>query len=170
MKKIILSLAFFLPIAAIGEQSITVGFSRGAPSAKDVVLQAIVEARESLYVAAYQLTSADVVKALIAAKQRGVKVSVVLDRTQASGDSQAALVAAGVGCRIDKKFRIMHHKFVVVDGKHVETGSFNFSASADKVNAENALYLRGVPDIAAKYKAQWGFVNAAAVACAGGGL
>lgn len=154
---------------AVAQPSVTVGFSRGAPSAKDVALQAIGDAQESLYLAAYQFTSPDIIRAVIAAKQRGVKVAVVLDKTQAAGDSQAALVAAGVDCRIDSRFKIMHHKFIVVDGKHVESGSFNFTLSADKANAENALYLKDVPDIAAKYKAQWDWVNTPATACKGGG-
>ncbi|MEW6314153.1 MAG: phospholipase D family protein [Pseudomonadota bacterium] len=151
------------------EASIIVGFSRGAPSAKEVVLAAIADARKSIHLAAYQFTHPDIVRALIAAKKRGVQVAVVLDRTQANGDSQAAMVASGIACRIDGRFRIMHHKFIVVDGRHVETGSFNYSVNADKVNAENALYLKNVPELAAQYKAQWDAVYAPAAACAGGG-
>lgn len=155
--------------SAFAQSSITVGFSRGKPSAKDVVLQAINDARSSLYIAAYQYTDKDIIQAVVAAKNRGVKVAVVLDRTQANGDSQAVMVASGIDCRIDHKFRIMHHKFVIVDGKHVETGSFNFSRSADKMNAENAQYLKDVPDTVIKYKAQWDSVSVPATPCKGGG-
>ena len=155
--------------SAFAQSSITVGFSRGQPSAKDVVLQAVGDARESLYIAAYQFTSKDIIQAVVAAKQRGVRVAVVLDRSQKNGDSQAVLVASGIECQIDYKYRIMHHKFIVVDQRHVETGSFNYSQAADKSNAENVLYLKNALDLAAKYKAQWDLLNDSASPCIGGG-
>jgi len=170
MKKFFVAIAAALLCAcAFAQSSITVGFSRGHPSAKEVALQAISEAKESLFIAAYQFTSPDIVRAVVAAAKRGVRVHAVLDRTQAKGDSQAALVAAGIECRIDERFRIMHHKVLVVDGRHVETGSFNYTLSADKANAENALYLRDVPDLANAYLAQWHMVADPAVPCPGGG-
>ena len=48
-----------------------------------------------------------------------------------------------------------HHKFMVIDGKHVETGSFNYSAGAVNKNAENVLPLRDVPELAAQYAKEW---------------
>jgi len=35
----------------------------------------------------------------------------------------------------------MHHKFVVVDDKIVATGSFNWTASAERWNRENLLVI-----------------------------
>ena len=43
---------------------------------------------------------------------------------------------------------------VIVDGKTVVTGSFNFSPSAEK-NAENTNVIRNVPAVAAIYLAVW---------------
>lgn len=118
--------------------------------------------------AAYQFTEPDIIRALIAAKKRGVTVAVVLDKTQGNGDGEAAMVASGIECRVDKRFKIMHHKFIVVDGKHVENGSFNYTVNADKSNAENALYIKDVPTVAAQYKAQWDWVFDPAPLCKGG--
>ena len=169
MRRILFVLLSLVLSTALAQSSVTAGFSRGKPSAKEVALMAVNDARSSLYIAAYQYTSPDIIRAVIAAKKRGVKVAVVLDRTQTNGDSQAAMVASGIDCRIDGRFRIMHHKFMVVDGKHVENGSFNYSVNADKVNAENALYLKDVPKLAAQYRAQWDWVNQSAEPCKGGG-
>jgi len=44
----------------------------------------------------------------------------------------------------------MHHKFFVVDGQIVVTGSFNFSNAAEEANNENVLIIHN-PDIAAQY-------------------
>jgi phosphatidylserine/phosphatidylglycerophosphate/cardiolipin synthase-like enzyme len=35
----------------------------------------------------------------------------------------------------------MHDKFIVIDGETVELGSFNYTAAAEKRNAENVLVL-----------------------------
>ena len=48
----------------------------------------------------------------------------------------------------------MHDKFVVVDGETVEEGSFNFTAVAERANAENVLVLHD-PAVAQKYGQEW---------------
>jgi type IV secretion system protein VirD4 len=49
----------------------------------------------------------------------------------------------------------MHHKFIVVDGESVQLGSFNYSVSADKSNAETAIYIRNAPSVALAYRDEW---------------
>lgn len=132
------------------------GFSPGGTALKDVVA-AVDSAQQTVVVAAYEFTSVEVAHALAAAASRGVKVWVVMDEKAAhSRYSQAAYLAEhGVGVRTDGKYAIFHHKFLVVDRHTVETGSFNYTSSADKRNAENALVLRGVPDLAEAYLKEW---------------
>ena len=45
----------------------------------------------------------------------------------------------------------MHNKFAVIDQQSVQTGSFNYSAAANKSNAENVLVVRASPATAAAY-------------------
>lgn len=151
--------------------SVIAGFSHTEPSAKSVALMAINEAQKSIYLAAYQYTSADILQAIMAAKKRGVHVEVILDRTQKNGDSQAAMVASGIPCYIDQTYKIMHHKFMVIDGINVETGSFNYTLNADKSNAENAMYVRGIPQLALAYMNEWVRLHQLprTVPCKGGG-
>lgn len=88
---------------------------------------------------------------------RGVKVRIVAD-WKASHDrfSQiAVLKAAGIPVRLDGVYAIMHNKFMVIDGNLLETGSFNYTTAADKHNAENALVLWNVLQLAAQYAAEW---------------
>ena len=150
--------AFFCSVAHAAAQPQTiamVGFSHSTPSALNVALTAINDSQKTLYLFAYNFTHPDVVKALIAAKKRGVDVKVMLDRTNQHGDSQAALVAAGIPCYVDQTYRIFHHKTMVIDGSSIENGSFNYTVSADKSNAENALYLKNVPALATAYKIEF---------------
>ena len=44
---------------------------------------------------------------------------------------------------------------MVIDGTSLETGSFNYTNAAVKHNAENALVLWNVPQIAQIYTAEW---------------
>lgn len=132
------------------------GFSPG-DTALQVVDSAILGAKKTILVAAYEFTSADVAQALADAVARGVKVWVVMDdQAEKSKYSQADWLAAhGVAVRINKNYAIFHHKFMVIDGDTVETGSFNYTKSAAERNAENALVLRGVPELALAYRNEW---------------
>ncbi|MCU3851941.1 phospholipase D-like domain-containing protein [Enterobacter roggenkampii] len=49
----------------------------------------------------------------------------------------------------------MHNKFMVVDGNTVQTGSFNYTASAVSRNAKNVLLIKEVPELAATYQGEF---------------
>jgi len=90
--------------------------------------------------------------AIIAAKNRGVNVEVYIDNDYVSteGSEYPRLLAASVQVRADSRDALMHHKFIVIDGVIVGTGSFNWSGDAEKNNDENLIILRD-PSVAQKY-------------------
>ena len=49
----------------------------------------------------------------------------------------------------------MHDKYMIVDNKNVETGSFNYTASAEHRNAENVVVIRNNKKLAKKYTENW---------------
>jgi phosphatidylserine/phosphatidylglycerophosphate/cardiolipin synthase-like enzyme len=51
------------------------------------------------------------------------------------------LRSAGVVVLEDGNCYVMHHKAFVVDGRHVVTGSFNWSAQAQSSNDENVIIV-----------------------------
>ena len=65
------------------------------------------------------------------------------------------IAAAGIPVRIDYRHAILHSKYVVIDGRSVECGSFNFSAAAERANAEDLVVLRDSPDVASRFEANW---------------
>jgi phosphatidylserine/phosphatidylglycerophosphate/cardiolipin synthase-like enzyme len=146
------------PQSAPGSAQIDVGFSPDA-GAEDLVVKAIATARQSILLGAYSFTSKPVIQGLIAAKRRGVEVRCVLDKSNvksASGRAAAnLLVNAGIPTRIDSQHPIHHNKYMVIDGAHVETGSFNYSAQAAHKNAENALVIWNNPVLAKQYANNW---------------
>jgi phosphatidylserine/phosphatidylglycerophosphate/cardiolipin synthase-like enzyme len=44
----------------------------------------------------------------------------------------------------------MHHKVLIIDGRTVVTGSYNFTANAERRNDENVLVIHN-PQIAAQF-------------------
>ncbi|WP_311776048.1 phospholipase D-like domain-containing protein [Pantoea ananatis] len=46
----------------------------------------------------------------------------------------------------------MHNKFIVTGNNGVQTGSFNYTSSAEKRNAENALVVRDSLPVSKQYQ------------------
>ncbi|MCM7469665.1 phospholipase D family protein [Enterobacter bugandensis] len=130
------------------------GFSLATShSASDVVLSGIRKARNCIDVAGYSFPSKQIATALVAAKRRGVSVRVVTDE-KANYDRYTAvtfLANQGVPVRLNGQYVIMHNKFMVIGDVTVQTGSFNYTASAVSRNAENVLLIKDVPELAATY-------------------
>ncbi len=113
-------------------------------------------ASKTLDIAIYSITHPQIVAAIIAAKNRGVLVRMVVDRQQSSGASSLVnqLKGAGVPLRIGNVQGIMHDKYSIVDLRTIEAGSFNYTMNATQSNAENQLYLND-PTTVAKYEANF---------------
>ena len=154
--------AMAAPLPVSQATRIEAGFSPDG-SAEALVLRAIHEAHSSIHMAAYSFTAAPVVKALVAAKKRGVAVSLAVDEKQnllddRSGKSRAALqalVTAGIAVRVVSAYALQHSKYMVIDEAHVQTGSYNYSTSAARLNAENVLLIWDRPDLAQAYLQNW---------------
>jgi len=122
----------------------------------EAIVAAVGQARRFLHIEAYIFTSQPILKAVIAAQTRGVKVAVILD----AGESEEkfsvlrSLLAARVPTWIDAAYQIAHNKIMIIDGETVITGSFNFTASAEEYNAENLLVIRDQA-LAARYEANF---------------
>ena len=88
---------------------------------------------------------------MIDAHKRGVDVQVVVDKSQKSEKYTSATFLANmrIPVRVDSKHAIEHNKFIVVDGLHVENGSFDYTSAAEMKNAENVLVNWNNPKLAA---------------------
>ncbi len=124
-------------------------------------------ARRTLLVQAYNFTEPRIVASVIAAARRGVAVTVLVDKITASqrGEGVDDVAASGIPTFVDWSPRIAHNKVMVIDGEIVLTGSFNWTVSAERVNAENLLALRS-PALAAFYAANFARRRAASTAYA----
>jgi phosphatidylserine/phosphatidylglycerophosphate/cardiolipin synthase-like enzyme len=120
------------------------------------LVKAINGAKKEVRVQCYSFTSFPILKALTTAHERGVDVKVILDFKWNKGAPQVAnaLKLAGVPVLFDGKHPIAHDKVTVIDGLTVLTGSFNYTAQADKFNAENLLVITDA-EIAKQYLNHW---------------
>jgi phosphatidylserine/phosphatidylglycerophosphate/cardiolipin synthase-like enzyme len=121
------------------------------------VEKALGTAKSDILMACYEFTSRDIAEALENAAHRGVKVRIVADWKAAHDRfSQIRILEdAGIPVRLDHRYAIHHHKFMVIDRIDLETGSFNYTTAAIKHNAENALVFWNVPQIAKVYATEW---------------
>ena len=122
------------------------------------ILTSIGGAVATIEMAAYAFTNESIAKALIDAVKRGVKVSLVMDKSQTKG-SQASLhdelEKAGTAIRlISPPGGIMHDKFIIVDGKNVEWGSYNYTGRAEETNFENATFMSN-GNLAQRYRSDF---------------
>jgi phosphatidylserine/phosphatidylglycerophosphate/cardiolipin synthase-like enzyme len=128
-----------------------------------LVVKVIDSSRKEIRLLAYGFTNPNIVQALLAAKRRGVDVRVAVDfkanvsedRSRKGMAALNLLVNAGIPVRTVNVYAIHHDKVIVSDGINVETGSFNYTAAAERSNSENVLVVWNSPQLASTYLAHW---------------
>lgn len=113
----------------------------------DAVTKAIERTHATLDVALYNLQIPAASEALLKAGRRGVKVRVILDYEHVypkAGKEMQDLIDAGMDVRVMKGRAgsgSMHCKFAVFDEELLETGSANWSLSAQSASYENMMFV-----------------------------
>lgn len=106
------------------------------------IVELIENADESVYFLAYAFTADDIAAAMISQASSGLDVAGVMDLEQYRsniGTEYKRLLSGGVDVYLDENSGLMHHKVIILDEHIVITGSYNFSASAEKKNDENTI-------------------------------
>jgi len=123
------------------EDVASVGAARFSPHQDCAAkLRELFDAAEiSAEVCVFTITDDSIVRAVLAAKRRGVAVRIISDDEKAldRGSDIYRLMDAGVPVRLDSGEDHMHHKFVVFDRRLLVTGSYNWTRGAAERNFEN---------------------------------
>lgn len=126
---------------------------------EEALVRAIDAAKTTIDIAMFSFYSRKIADALLVAKNRGVKVRLLLDKSQTSLSKLddwfswhgfEIRLSLGPDDEQDPLYQKMHNKFAVFDGKMVETGSFNYSPNAEKNSFENANFF-DVPALAERF-------------------
>lgn len=122
----------------------------------DQVVAAIASAKTSIHMQAYGFTSPPILQALVQAKQRGVEVLVILDKinTKPRYSGTTFVTHGGIPVWIDTTVAIAHNKLIIIDSNLVIGGSYNYTASAEKRNAENVTFIESAAN-AALFEQNW---------------
>ena len=127
----------------------------------ELLIKHVNGAKKELIVAIYSFTHQNIARAYAKAATRGVKIQLKYDEDQADWVGMQAslkiLRKAGIKCtpiKMSEKYSGMHHKFTIVDGQKVLTGSFNYSAAGSQRNYENLVLITS-KTIAAEYQKEF---------------
>jgi phospholipase D len=147
--------------AALGTQSPPVSTCfTPAQTCADLIVGILDHAQFQVRLQTYGFTSSPILSALVSAKQRGVDVVVILDKSDdrassGRGASGAEFVEhAGIPVFIDYRPAIAHNKVIVIDKHIVVTGSYNFTAAAEHRNSENVTVIDSA-EVASQFLSNW---------------
>ncbi len=128
----------------------------------EAILDVVNRAKKDISFMTFSFTDKNIAGAMIAKKQAGLRVEGVYDQCLGYGkySTYHMMRQNKVYTRMDGNEALLHHKVILVDDT-VITGSFNFSASADKSNNENMLIIED-RNVANAYKQEYSRVMKAA--------
>lgn len=157
-RKILLVASLALSLAgAAAASEISTCFTPGE-NCTQFVVDAVKLGKSEILVQAYNYTSPPILQAIAHAKSENkLDVRVILDKSneQPRYSGGTYMSNNGVPVLIDFKVAIAHNKVIIIDRKHVLTGSFNFTKSAQQRNAENVILIKDDPALAQRYVDNW---------------
>ncbi len=117
-----------------------------------LLVRAIDKCASSIDIAMFSFYSQNVGDALLRAKNRGVAIRLVVDRSQAQSSPLTPFLQQNFDMRLSSGrggVGVLHDKFGVYDGELLETGSFNYTGNAENNNYENLLFSTQDSDLSA---------------------
>jgi len=137
---LVLILNLFLFSCGSSFAEIKIFFSPKGGAAEEIIRQ-IDNAESYIDIAMYSFTYEPIAEAIIRAKNRGVKIRILMDKQQAAGkySKYEYFLDNGINVITDIHSGIMHNKIAIIDGKILFAGSYNWSKSAEERNEENLL-------------------------------
>ncbi len=105
------------------------------------LIELVQDAQDEILFMAFSFTDDDLAQAILDRAGEGVVVGGVFDKSQAlsnTGGEFTHLLENGIAVLLDGNRYGMHHKVIIIDGRIVVTGSYNFSNTR---NDENTLVI-----------------------------
>jgi len=108
------------------------------------LVNSILDARKSIDLALFEITSEELSEALLLKLECGVNIRLIVDSEYmfVTGSKVPILAQAGVKVIHDHTTGLFHHKFAIIDQKILITGSLNWTRQAIIGNYENVLIMK----------------------------
>lgn len=128
--------------------------------ARNAIAAELDNARTSIKACVFTISDNVLANALVAAHKRGVAVQIITDndKSEDKGSDIEDMGHTGLSIKIDQTANHMHHKFAIIDGKTLITGSYNWTRSAYRYNHENVVISNEIELIRKfehEFKALW---------------
>ncbi|HHT9135939.1 MAG TPA: phospholipase D-like domain-containing protein [Candidatus Wunengus sp. YC60] len=109
---------------------------------KGQIIRVIEECKESVDIAVLDITSHEILNALIKAQERGVRIRIVVDRKRAlrKGLLSNQYKNKEFAIKVLVQKGIMHNNFAVFDCKLLTTGSYYWNENVGKFSRDNAIF------------------------------
>jgi len=122
----------------------------------NAIQEGIENAKGEVLICVFTISDNRILQTLLEAHQKGAKIRILTDNDKMNdkGSDVRALVRAGLDLKVDDSHHHMHHKFMVVDGISIYTGSYNWTRSAERYNAENLVVIED-PELASSFALQF---------------
>ncbi len=157
MKKLIFSLLLLISITF----SAQVFFSPDGGT-REHLIKLLQTTTGDIDIAIYSFTSKELAMAVLSEQNRGRKIRLVADRGQGEGRySSLELLRKKIPVKylpVTNGRGMMHNKFMIINNKHLVTGSYNWSSNAEKYNNENCLILEDkelIKQFSAEFEKLW---------------
>ncbi len=115
-------------------------FSPGS-ACLEAILTALNQAIKTINLCVFTISDDRITRAIIDCHRRGIAVRIITDNDKIYdlGSDIETMLKAGIHIKTDDTSHHMHHKFAVIDGISVLTGSYNWTRSAAENNHENLM-------------------------------
>ena len=135
-------------------------FSPGGMT-EDMLVSAIDASRRTIDAVTFTFSSTKLADAIVRAQKRGVRVRFMMDKNMATKTPLARqVINSGAEFKYStgrKGKGAMHNKFAILDGRVLETGSFNWTSNAEVNSFENVILINNQWTIQA-YQKKWQFL------------
>jgi phosphatidylserine/phosphatidylglycerophosphate/cardiolipin synthase-like enzyme len=135
--------------------AVNVCFSPGGNCLSSITAE-IENAKAEIRIQAYSLSSKPIADAVVNAKEAGINVEIILDKSSSVAQNNAVYFDSlkGIPTYLDARHTVADNNVIIIDKGTVITGSFNFTKEADTKNAENLLIIKS-DRLASTYLDNW---------------
>lgn len=127
-------------------------FSPG-PDCQNALIRYLGQCKKEMLICVFTISDNQISDLILRAHQQNIDIRIITDddKTFDKGSDIKRMHEAGVSVKMDTTPNHMHHKFAIIDGSILVTGSYNWTRSAAKYNHEN-IFISRHAGIIKKYK------------------
>lgn len=126
---------------------------------EEVVLKNIISAQTSIKACMAWFTNFNIFKALRHKLKEGVEIVMITNNDLINNGGYCLnlneLIDKGLKLHLAEYPDLIHHKFCIIDGKVVMTGSYNWTFFSENINRENMIVIKDDPSVIVSYNAEF---------------